>query len=236
MTHGRRSQSIATLTLFIALGALSGCKGGGSNASADSAEATSAPGPGSTQDTNGNHAPTISGSAPTTAAVNAAYSFAPTANDADGDQLTFQIANKPSWATFNTVSGQLSGTPTLAQAGVYPNITITATDGKSSAALPRFSITVANTSSPTVTGAATLSWTAPTENTDGSALTDLAGYIIVYGQTSTALDQSLRIENPSIDTYVFQDLPAGKYYFSIKAYTQAGAESALSGTVSKNIG
>jgi hypothetical protein len=234
MIRSRRSRSIATLTVLVALSTLAGCKGGGGSSVA-SAPATAAPGQ-PVSATNDNHAPTISGAAPTRAAVNAAYSFAPSASDPDGDRVMFQIANKPSWATFNTVNGQLSGTPTLAHAGVYPNIVITASDGVSSSALPPFSITVADTASGAATGGATLSWTAPTENTDGSALTDLAGFVIVYGPSSTTLGHTVRIENPSVDTYVFQDLPAGKYYFSIKAYTRSGAESDLAPAVSKSIG
>lgn len=83
---------------------------------------------------------------------------------------------------------------------------------------------------------ATLSWTAPTENTDGSALIDLAGFVIVYGESGTSLNQTVRIDNPSVDTYVFQDLPAGRHYFAIKAYAESGAESDLSTTVSKQTG
>ena len=72
-----------------------------------------------------------------------AYTFRPTASDADGDTLTFAIANRPAWATFNTATGQLSGTPTSASAGTYSNIVISVSDGKASAALAAFAITVA---------------------------------------------------------------------------------------------
>lgn len=237
MTLTRRLQSITTISLLIAMTALAGCKGGGgsgSNNVSSSAEVSNqAPGP----DANGNHAPTISGTAPTSVAPNAAYSFRPQVADADGDQLSFQIRNKPSWATFNTVTGQLAGTPASSHAGVYTGIAITATDGKSSASLPAFSITVSTAASgDSAHGGATLSWTAPTENTDGTALTDLAGFIIVYGESSTALTQSVRIDNPSVGTYVFQDLPAGTHYFAIKAVAASGAESDLSSMVSKQIG
>jgi len=83
---------------------------------------------------------------------------------------------------------------------------------------------------------ATLSWTAPTENTDGSALTDLAGFVILHGQSSTKLDQSVRIDNPSVSTYVLEDLPAGMHYFAVRAFTKSGAESEPSAMVSKQIG
>ena len=49
--------------------------------------------------------------------VGQAYSFQPAASDPDGDALRFGIANKPTWADFDIVSGRLSGTPTDANAG-----------------------------------------------------------------------------------------------------------------------
>jgi hypothetical protein len=85
-------------------------------------------------------------------------------------------------------------------------------------------------------GAATLSWTAPDQNTDGSALTNLAGYRIYYGTSENDLDQMINISNVGITAYVVDDLTAGTYYFSIRAYTSAGTESSLSNVVSDTIG
>lgn len=85
-------------------------------------------------------------------------------------------------------------------------------------------------------GGATLAWTAPTENTDGSPLTDLSGYVISYGKSSDALTESVTVDNPSIDRYVFDSLPAGTYYFTVRAVSASGAESDPSTTVSKSIG
>jgi hypothetical protein len=84
-------------------------------------------------------------------------------------------------------------------------------------------------------GAATLSWAAPDENTDGSALTNLAGYRIYYGTSADALDQVIDIPSVGITTYVVDDLTAGTYYFSIRAYNAVGAESALSNLVTDTI-
>jgi hypothetical protein len=84
-------------------------------------------------------------------------------------------------------------------------------------------------------GAATLSWAAPDENTDGSALTNLAGYRIYYGTSADALDQVIDIPSVGITTYVLDDLTAGTYHFSIRAYNALGAESALSNVVSDTI-
>jgi hypothetical protein len=148
--------------------------------------------------------------------------------------VTFQIQNKPSWATFSTVTGQLSGTPSASHVGQYSNVVISASDGKASAALPSFAIAVSMT--PIATSATTLQWTAPTQNTDGTQLTDLAGFVIVYGPSSTSLTQSVRIDNPTVDRHHFDDLPTGRLYFGIKAFTTAGVESDVSTTVSKVIG
>lgn len=72
--------------------------------------------------------------------------------------------------------------------------------------------------------------------TDGSALQNLAGFKIVYGTSAHSLDKSIRIDNPSIDQYVVEQLPAGKYYFGVRAYDETGAESELSNLMSKVIG
>src|SRR5690606_39089874 len=97
--------------------------------------------------------------------------------DADGDQLAFEVTNLPEWARFDSRTGKISGTPSAEHAGTYSNISIRVSDGSANASLPRFSITVQQISS----GSVTLSWTPPSENEDGSALTNLAGYRIYYG-------------------------------------------------------
>jgi hypothetical protein len=160
-----------------------------------------------------------------------AYAFTPVASDADNDALSFQIANKPAWATFSTITGALTGTPTTAHEGAYPNIEISVSDGKASAALPAFSINVVQA----VIDGNTLYWTLPTENVDGTPLTDLAGFTIAYGPSATMLHTSVRVANPSVNSYSLEKLPAGTYHFAVSAYTSTGAQSAFSPTVSKVI-
>jgi hypothetical protein len=82
------------------------------------------------------------------------------------------------------------------------------------------------------TGTAALTWTSPTQNTDNSALTDLAGYRISYG-TTPDLAQVVQLSNPALSGYTIERLSPGTWYFSIKAYTAKGNESVSSGTVSK---
>ena len=114
-----------------------------------------------------NTPPTISGTPATTAAVDAQYAFTPTATDPDGNTLTYGIANRPSWATFNTTTGRLSGTPTSANVGSYGNILITVSDGQASAQLPAFALTVSKTAP--ANRAPVISGTPPTSVTQGTA-------------------------------------------------------------------
>ena len=180
-----------------------------------------------------NTAPTISGTASTTAAVGTAYSFTPTASDTDGDPLSFSVQNKPAWATFSIATGALSGTPATTDVGTDSSIVISVSDGYTTAALAPFSI---NVSQPVATsGSATLSWTAPTMNSDGSALTDLAGYHIYYGTSPSTMSTVINIGTVATTTYTLSNLASGTWYFAATAYTTSGLESALSGTVSKAI-
>lgn len=96
-------------------------------------------------------APTISGSPDTTAITNSQYRFQPSAHDADRQRLTFSIANKPRWASFNRSTGLLSGTPK--SAGTHSNIVIRVSDGRNTAKLPAFRITVTSSGgAPTISG------------------------------------------------------------------------------------
>jgi hypothetical protein len=185
-----------------------------------------------------NRPPTISGTPATTATVGRAYSFTPTGRDPEGRTLGYSIANRPAWASFSTSTGRLSGTPTSSRVGTYSNIRISVSDGRSTVSLPAFSIVVRSASSPpppSSTGAATLSWTPPTRNTDGSSLTNLAGYRIYYGTSSTALTRTININSAGLASYVVTNLSPATYYFAITAYNATGAESSRSGVVSKVI-
>jgi hypothetical protein len=177
----------------------------------------------------GNAVPTISGNPPTTVSVGANYSFTPGASDADGDTLTFSIQNAPSWAAFNTNTGQLSGQPAAANIGVFENILITVSDGQDSASLSPFSIFVEQVG----TVSATLSWTPPTQNEDGTALTDLAGYKLYWGTTPGIYTDSVTINNPGLSSYVVENLQPGTYEFVATAFNDVGVESAYSNPTTK---
>ena len=92
-----------------------------------------------------NDPPTITGAAITSIKPNENYSFTPLAEDVDNDVLTFSIQNKPSWLSFDTNSGELSGVASNADIGVYSNIIISVSDGRGGTAqLPNFNIEVTN--------------------------------------------------------------------------------------------
>ncbi len=81
----------------------------------------------------------------------------------------------------------------------------------------------------------TLAWEPPTQNSDGSALSDLVGYKIHYGTASQNYTGTLSLSNPGLVRYVVDNLPAGKYYFAVAAYNSKGIESTLSDEVSATL-
>ena len=179
----------------------------------------------------GNSAPSISGNPPAAVKVGEAYAFTPSASDPDGDSLTFSIENKPNWLEFSTTDGRISGTPTLANVGTFSSIRISVSDGQASSTLGSFSIDVTQVA----TASTTLSWTAPTQNEDGTTLTDLAGYKIYYGKSSGSYTNTIRIDNPSITTYLVENLTPDTYYFAATAFNDAGIESRFSGEAVKTL-
>ena len=189
-----------------------------------------------TPGTGANDAPIISGKPLTTAVASIPYVFQPEVHDPDGDVLVFEVAGKPAWATFDPATGVLSGTPPAGTTGTYSGIVIFVSDGELKTALPSFSIKVTKSTATATTSSASLSWATPTQNVDGSPLTDLAGYRVYYGTSSSDLNKQIEIGNPTATSTVIQNLTQGTWHFSISAYTKNGIESARSRIVSKVIG
>lgn len=67
-------------------------------------------------------------------------------------------------------------------------------------------------------GEATMTWTPPTQNCDGTPLTDLAGYRIYWGRDGY-------VATSSTTSYQFTKLTPGEWWFSIASYTASGKES-----------
>jgi hypothetical protein len=85
------------------------------------------------------------------------------------------------------------------------------------------------------TGSASLSWTAPSKNTDGSPLTDLAGYHIYYGTSAGAWTSTITVLDAAETSYVVAGLASGTYYFAVVAFNADGVDSPQSNVGSKKI-
>ncbi|RVU80763.1 DUF642 domain-containing protein [Leucothrix sargassi] len=86
-----------------------------------------------------NSVPTISGTPQTNVNLGEQYSFIPQVTDSDAaDTLVFSIVNKPTWASFNTETGELSGIPT--EHTTDTDIQISVSDGVAEAQLSAFTI------------------------------------------------------------------------------------------------
>ena len=88
---------------------------------------------------------------------------------------------------------------------------------------------------PTNDGVAELSWSAPTQSENDEPLTDLAGYNIYCWADAGRYTNSIHVDNPSITSYVIQELEPGTYLCAISAVNEDGEESALSNVVAKTI-
>jgi len=83
-------------------------------------------------------------------------------------------------------------------------------------------------------GTANLNWTAPTKNSNGSTLTDLTGYKILYGTSSSALNLSKSVSSSTTSTSI-GSLAAGTWYFAVRAVNSKGAESGNSNVAARAI-
>jgi hypothetical protein len=127
-----------------------------------------------------NQPPSIWGVPAPSVEVGKTYTFKPSASDPEGRPLTFSIQSLPAWASFDSATGLLSGTPPVSYAGKYSNIVIAATDGSASASLAPFSIeviatnkppTISGVPSPTVRAGQTYAFTPTALDPDGQKLT-----------------------------------------------------------------
>jgi len=174
----------------------------------------------------------IEGSPTTSITQGLGYSFIPSTSGGVG--LTFSIANQPTWAIFDSVSGALTGTPGIGDVGTTTaNIVISVSDGQQTASLPAFDITVLASAA----GSANLSWVAPTQNTDGTDLGvgDLAGFNVYYGPAVNDYPNVVTIDNPTVTTFLVENLSPGTWVFVITAFNSSGNESDYSDYASKTV-
>jgi hypothetical protein len=107
-----------------------------------------------------------------------------------------------------------AGTQTLATIRASTNYTLTCTWG---------------------TGSATVNWTAPTTNTDGSALTNLASFRIYYGTSASSLSQKSDVTDNTRRSATISPLTPGTWYFAVRAVNTSGTESDSSNVTSKAV-
>jgi hypothetical protein len=239
----QQRDSVRAVLLLGALAFIHGCGGGGGSTASSgqqgSSAAASGPAPAPGQEPApapapaGNRAPTISGVANGTAQVGTAYSYTPAASDADGDSLTFTAENLPPWASIDSTTGQITGTPAAADVGEYESISITVADAAHSSVTEPFVITVKGATASA--GVASLQWSQPVSKVDGSPLDDLAGYRIAYGRTADDLDHSIFISNPTQTRYDFATLASGTWYFAVIAVNANGLEGPPTPIAQKSI-
>lgn len=84
-------------------------------------------------------------------------------------------------------------------------------------------------------GTALLSWTPPTENTDNSALIDLAGYKIYYGTAPGSYSNTVTLAGTGLTSYLIENLAVATWYFTMTAYNSSSIESSYANEMSKTI-
>jgi hypothetical protein len=79
-------------------------------------------------------------------------------------------------------------------------------------------------------------WNPPQLNTDGTALTDISGYRILYGTGPTALGQSVAVGGVGATSQVINGLSVGStYYFALVTVNSGGQSSIPSNSVSMTV-
>jgi hypothetical protein len=119
-------------------------------------------------------------------------------------------------------------------AGVGTAVSVAAPADSTTTSTPPITV-AANPPVSTLNGVATLDWKPPTENSDGSALTNLAGYKVYYGTSPDNLSQSVKLSNPGLTAYSVTGLTSGTWYFAVTSYSADGVESTRTTTVSTKI-
>jgi hypothetical protein len=88
---------------------------------------------------------------------------------------------------------------------------------------------------PPATYSATVAWSVPLLNTDGSSLTDISGYRIHYGTSVSDLRQSVMVSGTGATSGVISGLAPGTYFFAVSTVNLTGNESTLSNAASKAV-
>ena len=173
--------------------------------------------------------------------VNIGASLPPTVSlSANPTNVAVNGSTTLSWnstnATACTASGDWSGNKATSGSQTISALTATSSfnlscSGPGGTVNDTVNVTVAVSNN----GTALLSWTPPIENTDGSALTDLAGYRIRYGTSSGGSYNNTVTINPGLTSYLIENLSNADWYFVMTSFNASGVESSYSTEVSKTI-
>lgn len=107
-----------------------------------------------------------------------------------------------------------SGTQTLSAISGSTNYTLTCTWGS---------------------GSAVVSWVAPTKNSDGSTLTDLASFKVLYGTSSTSFTRTASVTDPTRRSTTLSSLTPATWYFKVRTVNSKGVESNDSNVATKAV-
>jgi len=158
------------------------------------------------------------------------YDFAPIVVNPPLTPMNFTAVNLPPWASIDPATGELSGAPSPAQVGHYDNIAIVGTFAdpagtQSTATIGPFSVTVVPTSDGN--RSITINWQPPTLNTNGTPLTDLAGYKIYMQLAGLGAPHTVIVSDPTASSFTVQGLLPGMYNIAMTAFNAANQESTL---------
>ena len=154
----------------------------------------------------------------------------PITSQASGTYFAFALTSVQGSANFGTPA-----TATIDVNAATASTGSSSSGGSSSSSGSSSSGGSSSGSSSSSTNSVSLSWSAPTDNTNGTALTNLAGYHIYYGTNSTDLSQKISLTTVGLLTYVVTNLNSGTWYFYITSVNTAGVESRPSAVVSASI-
>ena len=145
-----------------------------------------------------------------------------------------------SWVTADadscTASGDwagskaVSGSETIASIAANSQFTLVCS-GLGGSGSDTVSVTVVTSNN----GTALLSWVPPTQNADGSLLSDLAGYKIYYGTLPGNYSNSITLNNAGLSSYLVENLAPATWYFVMTAFNSSGTESQFTAELNKSI-
>ncbi len=84
-------------------------------------------------------------------------------------------------------------------------------------------------------GAVALIWEAPTTNSDGTPLTDLAGYKIYYRTSSGSYGTPINVSDENATNYTVDGISSDRWCFVVTAYDTSRNESNYSNEVCTDI-